>query len=201
MQHQLMINMFMQNSIAIMTTDGSEFKMIVLGFVARFDLPREVFGSQDAEGFAHGKWRGIMPGRVTEGAVVLLPWCSAIGFGRIFQAFQASWSHRFLWFIPQLAHETVILCYCQVPEDLWWVDAMFSFWQRVRSQGVGASQAMAIPWLCLVILPVASQMWPENAEATNTETRFMVFVLVQWGTQLLIWCHRRHFTFFLALGL
>jgi len=50
-----MIKMFMQNSIAIMTTDGSEFKMIVLGFVARFDLPREVFGSQDAEGFAHGK--------------------------------------------------------------------------------------------------------------------------------------------------
>lgn len=41
-------------------------------------------------------------------------------------------------------------------------------------------------------------MWPENAEATNTETRFMVFVLVQWATQLLIWCHRRHFTFFLA---
>ena len=35
---------------------------------------------------------------------------------------------------------------------------MFSFSQRVRSQDVGASQAMAIPWLCLVILPVASQV-------------------------------------------
>jgi hypothetical protein len=49
-----MIQFFMQNSSTIMATDGSE-KMIILGFVARFDLPREVFGSQDAEGSAHGK--------------------------------------------------------------------------------------------------------------------------------------------------
>ena len=29
--------------------------MIILGYVARFNMTREVFGSQDVEGFAHGK--------------------------------------------------------------------------------------------------------------------------------------------------